>query len=149
MKKYKKTFIKTKILFSLIFMFVLISCNSKVDNNDPKQVAEAFVKNYYKFFNQEEAVKYTDMMAKDKMKKELELVREARAKNPQALEQNRAKVGYKLEEANIEKDMGFITFTLSIVPNGSTSFDRNALITVQKEKDGWKVVDYQESNTGK
>ncbi len=132
------------IILCLFLSMTLISCGQS--KPDGAGVAESFVKNYYKFMNQAEAIKLTDMGAKDKLGKELELVTEARAKAPQQLDETRSKIGYKLSDSKFEGNMGFLTFTLSIVPNGGQGFDRNALITVQKINDSWKVIDYEETN---
>jgi len=129
----------------LIAGLFLVACGPK---NEPEKIGNKFVSFYYQQMNQQEAIKLSNQQAKDKLEKEYELVRENRIKNPQALE-NRAKVSYKLEESKIEKDMGFLTYRLTIQPNGVTPFDRTALITVQNENGDWKVINYEEVSSGK
>lgn len=119
---------------------IILSCTQK----EPYQkVSDDFVKNYYQLMNQEEAFKYTDMMAKDKLQKELELVREARAKNPQ-IENTKAKVTFSLDELKVEKDTARATYKLTIQTQGGSFLDRVALLTLKKAKEEWKVIDYEE-----
>ena len=139
-------FKKSKFLYFLtsiiIQVFILTSCQPK----EPYvEVADKFVLNYYKVMNQEEAIKFTAQNAKEKLEKELQLVREARAKNPQ-LEANRASVSYRLEEAKIEKNVGMLSYRLTIQPKGAKAFERSALLTLINEKNEWKVVNYEELN---
>lgn len=122
---------------------MLLSCTPK----EPYQkVSDEFVKNYYQYMNQEEAFKYTDMMAKDKLQKELELVREARSKNPQ-LETIKAKVTSSLGELKLEKEMVRATYKLTIQTQGGSFLDRVALLTLKKTKDEWKVIDFEEMDS--
>lgn len=95
--------------------------------------------------NQEVAVKYTDMMAKDKLQKELELVREARAKNPQ-LETNKAKVTTSLSDLKLENNTAQVTYKLTIQTQGGNFLDKVALLTLKKGNKDWKVIDYEEMN---
>lgn len=119
---------------------ILLSCSTR----EPYQkVSDEFVKNYYQYMNQDEAFKYTDMMAKDKLQKEIELVHEARAKNPQ-LENTKAKVTSSLGELKLEKEMVRATYKLTIQTQGGSFLDRVALLTLKKTKDEWKVIDYEE-----
>ena len=139
-------FKKSKFLYFfisiIIQVFILTSCQPK----EPYlEVADNFVLNYYKVMNQEEAIKFTAQNAKEKLEKELQLVREARAKNPQ-LDANRANVSYRLEEAKIEKNVGMLSYRLTIQPKGAKAFERSALLTLINEKNEWKVVNYEELN---
>jgi hypothetical protein len=129
-----------KILLTLISLFLFLACAPK---NEAVSTGNKFVSLYYQQMNQEEAIKISDMMARDKLQKEFELVHESRIKNPQ-LPENRSKVTYKLEESKIEKDMGFLTYILTIQPTGSAPFDKTALITLQNENNVWKVINYEE-----
>lgn len=122
---------------------IIISCSSV--KNEPASVAENFVKHYYRFMNTEEAGKFTAMMAKEKIDGEIKLLREYRSRNPNS-EITRSQVSYTLEDTKIDKDMGFITYHLTITPNGGKPFDKMALITVKDEKGEWKVIDYSETN---
>lgn len=123
-------------------LVILTSCQPK----EPYiEVADSFVLNYYKVMNQEEAIKFTSQNAKEKLEKELQLVREARAKNPQ-LDANRANVSYKLEEFKIENNLGMLSYRLTIQPKGAKAFERSALITLINEKNEWKVINYEEIN---
>ena len=135
-------FMIKKILI-LTLTLLIVSCSSV--KNEPGSIAEAFVKHYYKFMNTEEAEKYTAMMAKNKIDEELKSLRESRATNPN-MEIKRSSVSYSLEDTKIDKDMAFITYHLSIMPNGGKAFDRMALITVKNDKGNWKVIDYSEAN---
>lgn len=132
-----------KKIVLITISFLLISCSVK---NDPNSVADEFVKHYYKFMNTEEAEKYTAMMAKDKIDKEVALLREYRGKNPNS-EINRSQVSYVLEDTKTDKDMSFITYHLTIMPKGGKEFDKMALITLKNEQGAWKVIDYSETNS--
>jgi hypothetical protein len=133
--------IKKILLIGIIS--IITSCSS--NKNEPSSVADNFVKHYYKFMNTEEAQKYTSMMAKDKIDKEIELLREYRSKNPTS-EINRSQVSYSLQDTKTDKDMSFITYNLSIMPKGVKPFDKIALITVKNDNGEWKVIDYSETN---
>ncbi|MFN8578556.1 MAG: hypothetical protein U0354_17135 [Candidatus Sericytochromatia bacterium] len=130
--------------FLVSICFIILSCSS--NKNEANSVADNFVKHYYKFMNIEEAQKYTSMMAKDKIDKEVSLIREARVKNPNSVAP-RSEVTYKLEDVKTDKDMSFITYHLSITPKGSNTIDKMALITVKNENGEWKVIDYSETDT--
>ncbi len=134
-----KHFLRILLVFIILFG---ISCGPK---NEPVDIANKFVKYYYQRMNQEEAIKLSSMMAKDKLEKEIELVKESRIKNPQA-EQNKAKISYNLEESKIEKDMGFITYKLIIQPKGMKPFNKSALLTLKNESGQWKIINYEEIN---
>lgn len=129
-----------KKIFLLLFLFFILSC---VKKEDYIIVSDEFVKNYYQVMNQEEAVKYTDMMAKDMLKKEIELVKESRYKNP-TLEANKAKVSFTLTETSFKKDIANITYRLTIQPKGSAFINRDAIISLKKISNDWKVINYQE-----
>lgn len=122
---------------------IIISCSSV--KNEPSSVAENFVKHYYRFMNTEEAEKFTAMMAKEKIDGEIKLLREYRSRNPNS-EITRSQVSYTLEDTRMDKDMGFITYHLTITPKGGQPFDKMALITVKDEKGEWKVIDFSETN---
>lgn len=131
-----------KNLLTILSSLVLLSCTTK----EPYQkVSDEFVKSYYQQMNQEVAVKYTDMMAKDKLQKELELVREARAKNPQ-LETNKAKVTTSLSDLKLENNTAQVTYKLTIQTQGGNFLDKVALLTLKKGNKDWKVIDYEEMN---
>lgn len=132
-----------KKLLLVTLTFIIVSCAS---NKDPNSIGDSFVKHYYKFMNTEESVKYTDMMAKDKIDKEIILLRESRSRNPDMLI-NRPQVSYKLTDSKIEKDMGFLTYNLTIMPKESKSFDKTALITLKNENGEWKVIDFSETSS--
>lgn len=133
-----------KKILLISISFIVVSC-SGVNNKDPNSVADNFVKHYYKFMNTEESQKYTDMMAKDKIAKEIVLLRESRSRNPD-MAINRPQVSYKLSDSKIEKDMGFLTYNLTIIPKESKSFDKTALITLKNENSEWKVIDFTETS---
>lgn len=131
-----------KNLLTILSSLVLLSCTTK----EPYQkVSDEFVKSYYQQMNQEVAVKYTDMMAKDKLQKELELVREARTKNPQ-LEANKAKVTASLSDLKLENNTAQATYKLTIQTQGGSFLDKVALLTLKKGNADWKVIDYEEMN---
>jgi hypothetical protein len=132
---------KSRILIIISCLF-LLSCGPK---NEAVNVGNKFVNLYYQQMNQQEALKLSSMMAKEKLEKEYDLVRESRIKNPQPPE-NRAKVTYKLEDSKLEKDMGFLTYKLTIQPTGAAPFDRTALITIQNENNVWSVINFEELN---
>ncbi len=129
-----------KKIFLLLFLFFVLSCAKK---EDYIIVSDEFVKNYYQVMNQEEAVKYTDMMAKDMLKKEIDLVKESRYKNP-TLEANKAKVSFTLTETSFKKDIANITYRLTIQPKGSAFINIDAIISLKKISNDWKVINYQE-----
>lgn len=133
-----------KITLGFIFIFIVLSlaCAKK----EPyQQVSDAFIANYYKQMNQTEALKYTSDLAKDKIQKEIELVRMSRAQNPN-FGDNRASVSYSLEEVKMEKDLTFITYKLTIQPKGGAAYDQSSLLTLKNNNGDWKVIDYSELN---
>ena len=137
----KMTSRRGKILILICSLF-LMACTPKTD---AEKVGNNFVALYYQQMNQQEALKLSSMMAKDKLEKEYALVHESRIKNPQPAS-NRAKVTYKLEESKTEKDLSFLTYRLTIQPNGINAFDRTALLTLQRENENWKVINFEEVN---
>lgn len=131
-----------KNLLTILSSLLLLSCTTK----EPYQkVSDEFVKSYYQQMNQEVAFKYTDMMAKDKLQKEIDLVHEARAKNPQ-LEVNKAKVTTSLSDLKLENNTAQVTYKLTIQTQGGSFLDKVALLTLKKGSEDWKVIDYEEMN---
>ncbi|MFN8671052.1 MAG: hypothetical protein U0457_03090 [Candidatus Sericytochromatia bacterium] len=139
------TRLKILIFFIFSFLFLTFTSCSNLNKEEYQVIAEQFIKKYYQAMNQEEAIKLTDLMAKDKLSKEIELVKEARAKNPK-LDENKSKVTYSFLETTKNKDSANLTYKLTIQPKGGTFIERTSLINMKKINSSWKIIDFEETN---
>lgn len=133
-----------KVVFSIVLILSLLSF-SCAKKEPYQEISDAFISNYYKNMNQTEALKYTSELAKDKLQKEIELVRMSRAQNPN-FGDNRSSVSYNLDEIKIEKDLAFITYRLTIQPKAGTAYEQSSLLTLKNTNGEWKVIDFSELN---
>ncbi len=79
------------IRFSLVLLTVTFACS---DRNSPDDVAEDFIYNYYLRANQEAALHLSEALAEEKLKSEIELLRNVR--QPGEAPDSPPKIKYKM-----------------------------------------------------
>jgi hypothetical protein len=126
-----------KFFISIFFVF-LVSCSSE---NEPDNISDKFVKLYYQQMNQNKALELSTMKAKEKLEKEIELLK---SRNSQFINEI-PKISIKKEDIQIKDDIGLITYKLTIQPKNIKSFEKTTFISLYKENNNWKISNFEES----
>lgn len=123
-----------------ILLLIISACS---DRNTPEAVAEDFVYNYYLHANQTMALRLSDELAKEKLKSEIEILREIRSGSDQS--QVKPNLEYKQVGKKIE-DENRVFFRYQLIIKG-TSFSntvRNTVIFTELIEGQWKVTNFDE-----
>jgi len=126
-------------LFVTFFLVFILSCNSK---SEPENISDKFVNFYYREMNQNKAIELSIMTAKDKLEKEIQLLK---SRNNQFINEV-PKVSLIKEDIQIKDDIGLITYKLIIQPKNFKTFEKKAFISLYKENNTWKVSNFEEMN---
>ena len=112
----------------------------------PQGTAEVFLDRYFIEYNQESALELSDGLAAQKLRSEIELVRDARAGvAPEEFEQMKPHIEYALErESAAGEDRTNLVFDLTIRPVEGDNYHRKVLVTVARRDEAWRVVNYQD-----
>ncbi|GIW22676.1 MAG: hypothetical protein KatS3mg068_1683 [Candidatus Sericytochromatia bacterium] len=124
------------ILAYIIFILVL-SCSSV---NETENVSDKFVRLYYQEMNQIEAIKIATMNAKEKLEKEIDLIK---SRNSQFIN-DIPKISIKKEDVQIKDDIALVTYKIIIQPKNIKPFEKTAFISLYKENNNWKVSNFEE-----
>jgi hypothetical protein len=126
-------------LFVTLFLVFILSCNSK---SEPENISDKFVNFYYREMNQNKAIELSIMTAKDKLEKEIQLLK---SRNNQFINEV-PKVSLIKEDIQIKDDIALITYKLIIQPKNVKTFEKKAFISLYKENNTWKVSNFEEMN---
>jgi hypothetical protein len=111
------------------------------DPSTARGTAERFLDAHYVAIDLNEALPYTSGLARQKVQKELELVRGV------SIDDTTLKpvVHYTLlEEHPDDADAAKFLYRGDIAVEGADALVRQWLVTVRREPDGWRVTNYQE-----
>jgi hypothetical protein len=117
-------------------------------SHDPRKVSDEFCYRYFIKLDQVEALELASGLAADKLKKEIELLKGgARDFQDDGQEFHRAKpfIDYKMIQRT-DQDAAHVMFLyhLNIEPRqGNEKIEREILVSVIRENDGWKINNYE------
>ena len=107
----------------------------------PRGTAERFLDAHYVEINLPNALPYTSGVARQKVEKEIDLVKGV------SIDETTFKpiVRYALLQEHADEDGGTkFLYRGKILVDGSEGFERRWLVTVRHEADGYRVTNYQE-----
>ena len=123
-----------------ILLLIISACS---DRNTAEDVAEDFVYNYYLHANQGMALRLSEGLAKEKLKSEIEILREVRSGSDQS--QVKPNLEYKQVGKKIEDDNRvFFRYQLIIKGTSFTNTVRNTVIFTELIEGQWKVTNFDE-----
>lgn len=129
-----------RVWIGFILLLTISACS---DRNTPEDVAEDFVYNYYLHANQAMALRLSGGLAKEKLKSEIEILREVRSGSDQS--QVKPNLEYKQVGKKIE-DENRVFFRYQLIIKG-TSFSntvRNTVIFTELIEGQWQVTNFDE-----
>ena len=113
------------------------------NRNTPQNVAEDFVHNYYQRANQEAALLWSDSLAADKLRDEIELVRTVRRPGEMPSEMPEILFEMLTQRTNDENQV-FFNYQLTIKNSSSSTSTRNVVIITELIDEHWKVINFDE-----
>ncbi len=129
-----------RVWIGFIPLLIISACS---DRNTPEDVAEDFVYNYYLHANQAMALRLSGGLAKEKLKSEIEILREVRSGSDQS--QVKPNLEYKQVGKKIEdENRVFFRYQLIIKGTSFTNTVRNTVIFTELIEGRWKVTNFDE-----
>ena len=131
--------------YYLLPILILIACSNR---NNPQAVAEDFVYNYYKRANQEAALQLSSGRATELLESEISRIEEVRSPNDPVKEM--PNLIYKQmgkETADEIEGITHVLFNYQLTiknRDGTTTHNRNVVITTENIDGIWKVINFSE-----
>jgi hypothetical protein len=118
----------------------LLGCSR---SNSAQGVADRFVQTYYVQIDQGQALEFTTGLARERLRQELQQV--APLRRGSNLEQARPKVSYTLVRSQPEGQQVLLVYDLTITPPQVKPILKRILIIVEQLGEGWKVINFAET----
>jgi hypothetical protein len=133
---------KSYSVFAALFLFCVMMTACGV-RNDPRAVADKFCYLYLIELNQTEALSLASGLAKEKLLKEIELLRGARTASDE-LQLAKPFIDYELSRRS-DQDESHVMFNylLTIEPKSGGKIEQEVLISTVLENGRWKVNNFE------
>lgn len=125
--------------YFLVFTLLILACSNR---NNPRDVSEDFIYNYYQHADQAAALQLSHGLAAEKLEEEIARVREVRG--PGEMVDEMPKMKYELIGKEEESTHVLFNYKLTIEIRGATTHSRNIVINTEQIDGRWKVVNFDE-----
>ena len=127
------------LTLSVLALLLLVAC--RPDASTPQGTAERFLDAHYVRINLPEALPFTSGLARHKVEDEMRLI----DGQPIDAATRKPTVHYRLLETHPDGEHAVNYLYLgSITVEDADHFERQWMVTVRREADGWHVTNYQE-----
>jgi len=133
---------KTNLFLTALVLLcgVMIACGVR---NEPRSVADKFCYLYLIELNQAEALSLASGLAKEKLLKEIELLRGARIASDE-LQLAKPFIDYEMSRrADQDESHVMFNYLLTIEPKSGGKIEQEVLISTVLEKGRWKVNNFE------